>query len=123
MANEISLTASLTVLKALSMAGPEALSVVGAQFTMTGNTLVRGPISVPTTGVAVPLGQVTSPHWSVFVNLDTTNYLTLQNGVSGAVFARLLAGEYAFLPLDPACVPYAIANTAAVLMDYLIVSL
>jgi hypothetical protein len=123
MANEISLTASLSAFKAAVMQAALGLSVSNLPFTMTGNFEVQGIVSIGTSATAIPLGQVTTPHWAVFINKDTTNYVTLANGASGAVFARLLAGEPAFVPLDPTMVPYGTANTAPVIIQYLILSL
>lgn len=123
MANEIALTASLTAFKASVMQSAVARFVSNLLVTMTGNYWIEGMIQVATGGTAIPLGQVTQPHWSFWINHDATNYVTLFNGVSGAVFARLLPGEPAFVPLDPSSTPYAQANTAAINLEYLILSL
>jgi hypothetical protein len=123
LANEISFTSSLTVNKPSIMSSAIARSVNNLLFSMNGNFTVEGTISVGTSATAIPLGQVTQPHWAFFNNLDPTNFLTLFNGVSGAVFAQLYAGECAFVPLAIACVPYALANTNPILLEYLIVSL
>jgi hypothetical protein len=105
------------------MSSAIARAVTALQFTMTGNLLVEGVVSIATTATAFGLGGVTQPHWAWFKNLDAANYVQLQNGASGAVFARLVAGEVAIVPLDPSMVPYGIANTAAVLVEYMIFSL
>lgn len=199
MANEINLTASLSVFNPLSMVSPGlAFSVTGLQFSMigkydslgtilvpanlsgtitnatnanpivltttlphglvngdtvtislvTGNTAANGvqvvtvidanDFSIPVAGngsyvsggvfstangAAIPLASVSQPHWAFFQNLDPANYVQLKNGLAGAVFARLQAGEPAFLPLDPSCVPYALANTSSILLQYGILNL
>lgn len=123
MANEITLTASLSINKPSIMSSAVARSVTNYLANMSGNFWVEGTISVTTGGVAIPLGQVTTPHWAVFHNLDTVNFLTLRNGASGADLPKLLAGDWAFFPLLDTSTPYAVANTAAVLMEYLIASL
>ena len=123
MANEITLTSSLSAFKAAIMSAAVGRSVSGAQFTMTGNFYVEGTISVATSATVIPLGQVTAPHWAYFHNLDATNYLTIRNGSGGTDLLKLLAGEYAFVPLLDTSAPYAIADTAACLLEYLILSL
>ncbi len=81
-------------------------------FTSVSGLFIAASPSISTSGQALDLGPVTSPHWSVFYNQDPTNYVTLYNGSGGAVFARLMPGEFALVPLDTSCVPYAKANTA-----------
>lgn len=123
MANEISVTAALSIFKPAIMSSGIGRSVTGLPVTMAGNYFVEGTLLIDPAGTAFDLGQVTQPHWAWFKNLDATNYVQLQNGPTGAVFARLMPGEIALVPLDPACVPYGVANTAAVLVEYLIASL
>lgn len=122
MASEITFTASLSFNKTSVMSSALARSVTSLTRNMTGNFFIIDTMSVTTAALAVPLGSVTSPHWAYFMNLDATNYITLMNGAAGAVFARLLAGDCAFVPLDPACVPWAKADTAACQMEYMILS-
>jgi hypothetical protein len=74
-------------------------------------------------GIAIPLGQVTTPHWAFLQNLDAANYLQIRNGQAGAVLLRLLAGEPAFFPFDPTATPWALANTSAVVLQFGILSL
>ncbi len=123
MSNEITFSASLSCNKPSIMQSAIGRSITTLLCSMTGSTYIQDTMSVTTSALAVPLGSVSSPHWAYFANLDAVNYLTLFNGASGAVFLRLLAGDVAFCPLDPACVPYAQANTLAVQMEYLILSL
>ncbi len=122
MANEITFTFSLSAYKPSIMSSAIGRAITGLLRNMGGNFYIQDVMSVTTAALAVPLGSVTSPHWAVFNNLDPTNYLTLFNGSSGAVFTRLVAGDMAVVPLDPACVPWAQANTGACLMEYLILS-
>lgn len=123
MANEISLTASLTAYKPSIMSSALSRAVSGFLATMTGNFIVEGTISIATSATLIPLGQVTAPHWAAFHNLDATNFLTIRNGSGGADLLKLLAGEWAFCPLLDTSVPYGVANTAVCLLEYLIFSL
>lgn len=124
MANEISFSGSLSINKATVMSSAVGRAVSGLLYSMSGTAVVQSTsFLVGTSATLIPLGSLTSPHWSFWFNHDANNYLTLFNGASGAVFVRLLAGECAFLPLDPTCVPYATANTATIELEYLIAAL
>jgi len=123
MANEITFTASLSISKPSVMSSPIGRAVTNLLFTMNGNFTVEGTILVGITATVIPLGQVTAPHWAFFNNLDPTNFLTIRNGAAGADLIKLKPGECCFVPLLDTSVPNAIANTAPVLMEFLIVSL
>lgn len=123
MASEIRFTGSLSVYKSTVMS-----SAIGRTFndliaTMTGNFVIEGTISVATSGTAIPLGQVTQPGWAFFVNKDATNFVRLANGSGGAKLVKLLATEPAFFRLDDTATPYAFADSAACLLEFLVISL
>ncbi len=123
MASEITVTASLSSYKSAVMSSAIARAKTAALFTMTGNYLTEGVVLVATGGTAIPLGQVTAPHWAWFLNLDPGNYLTIRNGAGGADVLKLLAGEFCAVPLLDSSTPYAVANQAACLLEYVIFSL
>ncbi len=123
MSNEITLTASLSGYKPSVMSSAVGRSVTAATFTMTGTLLSQGVVLIGTSATAVPLGQVTTPHWTVLHNLDITNFLTIRNGAAGADLLKLLASEWAFFPMHPSAVPYGVADTAAILLEFLIFAL
>ncbi len=123
MANEISVTASLSVNKPSIMSIAIGRAVTGLVFNMTANFYSEGTISVGTSATVIPLGQVSTPHWTFFKNVDPTNFITIRNGAGGADLLKLLPGEIAICPLLDGSVPYAVANTAAALLEYLIVGL
>lgn len=120
MANEVSLTFSLGAYKALAMSSAIGRSRTGLLFTMNGLTYIEGTLSILTSATLIPLGGVTAPHWAFFANLDATNFIRLRNGAAGADLGRLYPGEACPFPLDNACAPYAIADTAACYLEYLI---
>lgn len=121
MANELSLNISFSFNKPSVTPGPIGPVTAPVQITVNGDDFQFSSIEAPiTTPAVVPLGSVTSPHWSFWQNNDLTNYVTLQNGLSGAIFSRLAPGEFAAIPLDLNCVPYILANTAPVDVTYLI---
>lgn len=129
MADEISVGGSLTITKSgvTYPSGGQVLSIsLGSpvqQFTMTGNVLVQNTISVGFAAEeAIPMGEVSAPHWAFFINLDATNYIQLRRATAETAFARLYPGEFALYPMEnDSTAPFAIANTAACLMQYVIV--
>lgn len=123
MASEIAVTLSLAVNKSGVTEAPEGMSFSGLTFTMTGSALIKHTQLIGTSAEALDLGEVTAPHWAVFKNLDSTNFVRIRNGSGGADLLKLLAGEVACCPLYDSAVPYAIADTAAVRLRYLIVQL
>jgi hypothetical protein len=126
MANEITVVASLSLLDSGISVTEIALAILPpGNFTIATPRAVQNIQSVPTTagGTAMPMGSVTTPGWALFKNLDVTNYVELLSAVSGTTFARLKAGEVALLRLPPGMTaPAALANTAAVLLQYLILN-
>lgn len=85
--------------------------------------------SVGTSEEAIDLGDVSTPGWAVFRNLDQTNYIELKVATGGAIFAKLVPdsdgdgkGGIAVLQLGSgATAPFAIANTAACNMEIFII--
>ena len=80
--------------------------------------------SIATSSTAINLGALSTPTWAIFINRDPTNYIELKVSSSGAIFAKMLPGEWCILRLGSgAQVPYAIANSGACLMEFLICNL
>ncbi len=123
MVNEIMFSAAITCFKPSVMTTAVGRAAALVIANMAGNFYVEGSISVATSATLIPLGQVVAPHWAFFKNMDVTNFVRLMNGSGGAKLPKLLPGEAAFFPLDDTSVPYAIADTAACLLEYLIFSL
>lgn len=126
MPNELTFTGSLSFNKALVTSSAIGRSFTALQFNVAGTLYVQGSILVTVAGVAIPLGQVTAPHWAVFVNLDPTNFLRIANGQTGAKLIKIRGGspgEPCIVPLDDTSTPWAFADTASVEMEYLIISL
>jgi hypothetical protein len=119
MADEIRIDGSMQLSD--SEDSEESLQVAELMATMATLKWIKQKISVGTSEEAIPLGEVTSPGWAIFINRDTTNFINLKVATSGAIFAKLLAGEFALLRLGSgAQAPYAIADTAACKMEYFI---
>ena len=66
------------------------------------------------------VGDVANLGWSLWRNLDETNYVEFGPTSGGVLipFGRLYPGQAAIIPLSPSIVPRAQANTAAVGLDF-----
>jgi len=125
MANEIQVVAGLQYTNPAQNIAAVLLQIANglARFNITGKNYVTGTMSVPTTsgGTAIPISNLSTVGWGIFLNLDATNYIQLMSAVSGTVFARLYPGEIALFRLDAGVTaPAAISHTAACEMEYLI---
>lgn len=123
MANEVTISGSLVYEDAegseVSLQIEELLNSVGTK------KFIRNKISVGTSEEAIPLGEVSSLGWAFFVNCDPSNYIEIRSATgSGNDIIKVLpsrsAGPFHFG--SDVTAPYAVAPTAACLMDYLIVS-
>ncbi len=123
MSNEITVTLSLSCYKPAVMSSAVGRSVTGALFSMSSNFFSQGVALIGLSATAIPLGQVTTPHWCWFKNLDSVNFLKIRNGSGGTDLLKLLAGEVAVVPLLDSAVPYAIADTATVDLEFMVLGL
>lgn len=121
MSNEITLNASLAY--ADSESADELLRIVDKLANISTKKYVKAKQSIGTSEEAIGLGEVTSLGWALFVNRDSTNFISLKTATGGTIFAKLLAGEFAMFRFGSGVTaPYAIADTAACQMEYLILS-
>lgn len=121
MANEVTLTASLSVSKIPPMVSAEGMNIANALYNLSSGIYSKGTLLVShTAATVIPLGQVTTPGFAVLYNSDGTNYITIQDGSGGTEFLRLKAGQFDVVNFGPAVVPYAKANTADCNLQYLI---
>lgn len=121
MADEITVSGSVSY--ADSESADEVLSIGEKLATVASKKYIKAKQNIGITEEAITLGEVTAPGWGIFINRDLTNYINLQVATSGAVFAKLLPGEFAILRLGSgAQAPYAIADTGACQMEYLLVN-
>ena len=121
MADEIKLTASLSYFKAADMVAAIGRALSDS-FDVSGTTYVQGVLSVTTAALAIPLGSVTTPGWGFFYNIDSTNKINLRSGASGTDVVALNPGECAMFRWEGTQTPYAHANNATCLLEYLIIS-
>lgn len=118
MANEITIAAKLAFAKGVLS---DEMQQVAKTLDMTGVPYERRTMSVPTTagGTALPLGDVSTPGWCFIKNTDPTNYITVKPAVAGVDTIKIKAGEIAMFRFAAAA-PAVLANTAAVVIEYLL---
>ncbi len=121
--NEISLTAGLSVFKPGIMGSAIGRSIFDGRFSMSGNFTSAQSMSVNTTPTPIDLGNVSTPHWAWFQNMDSINTIYIANGFDGLFFLELLPGEPSLVALYSLCTPYAASSDTACQMEYLIISL
>lgn len=132
MANEITINLSFAASKlgVTPNTGPTTASTIGnswtnLQFNWNGSTYQGGQVAaVQTTETELDLGNVTSAHYALFQNQDPTNFVQIyaNTGESANALIQLLAGDIALIPLVPGVDLFAIANTAAVNLWYMVLS-
>jgi len=120
MANEISYSVQMQ-LKTGNLT--DSYSSNTKQATQTLAKLVRNVVTVPFGGgseVALALGGVVTPGFAIFVNLDATNFVSIGTKPAATFFPfmKLKAGESQMVRLSLA--PYALADTLAVELFYII---
>lgn len=123
MSKEITLNASLTYSD--SELSQFILSVpTNLQKDIATKKFVYNKMNVLITEVAIPLGNLTTLGYYIFVNRDPTNFVELRVGTAGSKFAKLDAvngfamGKFG----SDVTAPYAIANTGPCQMEYLILA-
>jgi hypothetical protein len=119
MANEITLTTGIQILKANLVGGVDQRTY---QVDMAGTRFIRNVQAVGTTYEAIVTGDLASAGWASFRNLDATNYIEIGLEVSAAFqsFIRINAGQTVG-PFRLATLSiFGRANTAAVNLDVFI---
>ncbi len=105
------------------MTQPEGMAIATFAQNWSGSVYAKGNLYVVATApTPIPMGTLTSPGWCVFNNLDIVNYCSIQNGSGGTEFLRLMQSDWAWCRLGPSVVPYAIANTAPISLQYWIIA-
>lgn len=123
MSNEITLTGTLQYANPAQNIPPISLALSSTNFSITGKNFEEGTKLFPTTagGTAIPLGGIGTLGLCAFKNNDPTNYVQILSAVSGTVIIRINPGELHIFRFDPTVVaPAILANTAGVLVQYLL---
>ena len=122
MAKEVSLSANVAYSDANGV--KTELGQPSLQQDVTTKVTHRGQQSVPTADTAINKGAVASLGYYMLVNLDPTNFVTVKDAAAGKVIGVLKPGGgfmagYAGSDFQN---PVAVADTAACLIDVLLVS-
>ena len=116
MAGELSLIARLI----FSKGGADARMSEGISVDVTGDAYTKQTQSIPTSNTALDAGAAIGTQGYIFItNLDSTNFVTV--GITGSYSIKLLAGEFALFRAAAAI--FALADTASVDVEYIIIEL
>jgi hypothetical protein len=87
--------------------------------------LIRATQQITHDGRRIGLGWIGTLGWVMLVNRDPTNYVEVKTATSGTIFARLepAGGFCLFKCGSGVTAPYAIANTAACVIEKFVGSL
>lgn len=122
MANEFTLSANLTY-EDSEMDDPISLAVNELLDSVVTKKFIHAKQSIGTSEEVIDLGELTAIGWALFINRDTTNFLSLKTGTGGTIFAKLKPGKFAMFHFGSGVTaPCAIADTAACQLEYLIVN-
>jgi hypothetical protein len=118
MAAEITLSASLAVDNGVF---DESLSRSGWRFDFSGTKVTKHVQSIGTSEEAIDLGEISTLGWILAVNLDNTNYVEIRLGTGASndcIKLPAKGGLALFHAGSDMTAPYAIANTAACLVEF-----
>lgn len=97
-----------------------SLEQLAKRIDVSGTKFIKTVQAIGTTEEAIGKGEVGTPGIMIVRNLDTTNFVTIRPATGVTTGAKIKAGEFAiFRPSGSA--PYAIADTAAVNIEYLLI--
>ena len=125
MASEISVTTRLYAKKSFLVVDNN-VGTINAD--LSGSTSAAGIVSIPTTagGTALSLDGITTATmgYAFFRNIDATNYIEIGVQVGGTFYAlvKLKAGEVGLFRMNQTNPPYALANTATVVLQFTILA-
>ena len=125
MANEISISTRLYAKKSFLNVDHNVGTVTAD---LSGSTSAAGIVSIPTTagGTALSLDGITTATmgYAFFRNIDATNYIEIGVQVGGTFYAlvKLKAGEVGLFRMNQTNPPYALANTATVVLQFTILA-
>jgi hypothetical protein len=89
--------------------------------TISGTRLLHSRQLIGTSEEALELGDIATGGYFIAVNRDATNFVDLRSGTEAIDLVRLNAGEVCAFRISPdATAPFAIADTAAVDLEFLL---
>lgn len=120
MADEITVLARLSYSKSGSSDSlPDSPAPISV--TLTGTRCLKHRQSVATSEEALVLGETTAGGYCLIINRDATNFVSVRAATGATALIKIKAGEIALFRLSSAA-PFVIADTAAVEIEYLLLS-
>jgi hypothetical protein len=99
------------------------LNIKDLSIDVTGTVLEHQVQNIGTTEEALDIGATGAGGYCIMVNRDTTNFVSIRQATGAADLIRLKAGEVAMFRLDDdATAPFAIADTAACDLEFMLLS-
>lgn len=122
MANEIALSIALSFTKSGRYVDTANMGALGQTLDVSGADFVYKTQNIGTTAEALSIGDITACGWMVVENLDATNYVEISRATftAGQGTVKVKAGEVQAFRLA-SNTPFALANTAAVDISYIII--
>ncbi len=117
MADELEIAAALKFSKDGESASLDAGLL---QITVSGSAYKKGTQEIGTDEEALLMGDVGTAGYVLLVNRDDTNFVEIRPGSGIADLIKIKAGEFALFRLAMDA-PYAIADTAACQLEYLVI--
>lgn len=122
MANELTISASIDYADDVDVEASASISELIR--TLTTKKVLKTKQTVGITEEALILGDISTRAWCMLINRDPTNFINVKVATSGAIFAKLLAGEFCLLRLGSgAQSPFVIADTAICELEILLCDL
>lgn len=117
MASEITYGSSLSMSKGIGTAKVDDNSDTAlTKADMAGTKRHKTTQNIGTSEEAIKVGDITSPGWAKFRNLDATNFIELYAATGETAFIKMLPGEIATFRMS-ATAPFAKADTATCDME------
>lgn len=99
---------------------PSSLGIVEGYTNQSGVDHEAGTQNIGTSEETITWStDIGDEYWLFIRNLDATNYVQL-GFATGVYGIRLRAGDFMLIPLEPGTTIYALANTAACNVQYLV---
>jgi len=116
MANELTARASLTFVKG----NEDAEFPLSFTVDITGTKCLKNTQTIANTATALELGDITDPGFLAYYNEDEDNFIEIRNGENGADVIKISPACGGFVELATNA-PYAIADTAACELRYMVI--
>lgn len=114
------LTISISALFNKDPASPIPINYGSAGIDVSGDENQKSILSVTDTPAAIPLGGVTTPGVFIGKNLSDTVTILIQDGGAGTPFQKVSPGGIFVYEFFEDVVPYAVVESGAAELEYLI---